>query len=59
MKNRPQEVRLVEAAQLLKLPYTVTLNLVLRGKLTGRQNDGRHWYVTIESVTRYIAELNP
>ena len=56
-----QEIRLVEAAQRLSLPYARTLNLVLRGKLAGRQVDGRHWLVSafdVEKLAKHLRREN-
>ena len=43
------EIRLMQAAAELQLPYHSTLRLVLTGKLKGGQVDGR-WYVDMQSV---------
>ena len=52
-----QEIRLVEAAQRLSLSYAKCLDLVLRGKLAGRQTEGRRWLVSASDVERLAEHL--
>lgn len=56
METTLREVRLVEAAQRLRLPYGKILDLVLRGEIAGRQTTGRRWMVSESDVER-LAKL--
>lgn len=56
METTLREVRLVEAAKRLRCSYARVLDLVLRGKLAGRQADGRRWMVSESDVERLANE---
>ena len=56
METPLREVRLIEAAQRLRLGYGVCLDLVLRGKLAGRQTAGRRGMVSESDVERLANE---
>ena len=57
METTLREVRLVEAAKRLRCSYARVLDLVLRGKLAGRQTEGRRWLVSASDVEKLAKHL--
>ncbi len=53
--SKTDRLTLVEAAALLGMTQDSVRRRVLQGHLEGGQELGRWWYVTRESVDRYLA----
>jgi len=51
-----KNIALIEAALRIGRSYNATQRLVLTGELAGGRNERRQWFVTGESVERFIAE---
>ena len=54
--GKTDRLTLIEAAQLLGLTQDSVQRRILQGHLKGGQELGRWWYVTRESVDRYLTE---
>ncbi len=54
--SKTDRLTLIEAAALLELTQDSVRRRILQGHLKGGQELGRWWYVTKESVDRYLAE---
>ena len=54
--GKTDRLTLIEAAQLLGLTQDSVRRRILQGHLKGGQELGRWWYVTRESVDRYLTE---
>ena len=54
--SKTDRLTLIEAAHLLGLTQDSVRRRILQGHLEGGQELGRWWYVTQESVNRYLAE---
>ncbi len=52
-------IPLVRAAAILKMNYQRAMNLVLRGRIRGWQDEGRHWHVRTEDVLMYARTREP
>ena len=54
--SKTNRLTLVEAAALLGMTQDSVRRRILQGHLEGGQELGRWWYVTQESVDRYLTE---
>ena len=54
--SKTDRLTLVEAAALLGMTQDSVRRRILQGHLAGGQELGRWWYVTRESVDRYLAQ---
>ena len=54
--SKTDRLTLVEAAARLEMTQDSVRRRILQGHLEGGQELGRWWYVTQESVTRYLAQ---
>jgi predicted site-specific integrase-resolvase len=54
----PREIRLIEAAQLIRCAYSTVYSLVLQGRLSGRQTPTGRWLVSVADARRLAKELN-
>ncbi len=54
--SKTDRLTLVEAAALLGMTQDSVRRRILQGHLEGGQELGRYWYVTQESVDRYLTE---
>ena len=54
--SKTDHLTLIEAAALLGLTQDSVRRRILQGHLEGGQELGRWWYVTQESVTRYLEQ---
>lgn len=55
----PDSIPLVDAALRLGRSYNSTMRLVLTGKLVGQRNERRQWFVTSESLERFLKDQPP
>lgn len=54
--SKTDRLTLIEAAQLLGMTQDSVRRRILQGHLEGGQELGRWWYVSRESVDRYLAQ---
>ncbi len=54
--NRTETLAITDAALRLGVSREAAIRMVQRGLLEGGQELGRWWYVTRESVDRYLAD---
>jgi hypothetical protein len=54
--NNSRMIPLARGAQMMRVPYQFAHALVLRGELDGEFYLDKKWYVSLESIERYLAE---